>query len=217
MKKEKELNYIDYLKDVIIKPFDKFKKEENKLKDIKNVGILGLIVVGILTFLKLISTMINVARVTSLFGGKTSWIFDNIKHINYFKTIFENFMIYALIIGAIAGIYYLASLVIKKEIDFSRVLAVAITSFIPIGITSSILATVMSIINLYLAIAVVIIGFIYSLLILIELMNDLVPIENNTTKIYFHLVSLSILFIVVMFIYKIIISSALNNITSILR
>lgn len=213
-KSGREFNFLEYLPMIILKPLENFKKEEKNLSDQKNTLILGLIVVAILTVLKLISTILNTIRVTSLFGG-TKWVFENIKNINFIKTIGGSFITYAIIIVAMAGIYYLASLVIKKETNFFKLIGASITAFIPVAISSTILSTVLSIISIKLGVAIVIIGFIYSLLILLELINDLIPIENQNTKIYFHLTCLSILFLIGAFVgYKIIVGSVTSGIGS---
>ncbi len=213
-KSEEELNFFEYILRAFVKPFEEFKKTEKNFSDQKNTLILGGIVVAILTALKLIGTIINTVRVTSILGG-TKWVFENIKNINFIKTIGGSAITYALIILAIAGVYYLASLVIKKETNFFKLMGASITAFIPMAVSTTLLSTLLSMISIKLGVAVVIIGFIYSLLILIELINYLIPIENQNTKIYFHLTCLSLLFLTGAFIgYKMIVGSVTSGIGS---
>ncbi len=213
-KSKNELNFFEYLLQAFIKPFEEFKKTEKEFSDQKNTFILGGIVVAILTALKLISTIINTVRVTSLLGG-TKWVVENIKNINFIKTIGGSAISYALVMLAIAGVYYLASLVIKKETNFFKLMGASITAFIPVAVSTTLVSTLLSMISLKLGVAGVIIGFIYSLLILIELINYLIPIENKNTKIYFHLTCLSLLFLTGAFIgYKIVVGSITSGIGS---
>ena len=57
-----------------------------------------------------------------------------------------------------------------------------------------------------------VVGFIYSLLILLELTNDIIVIENKNVRIYFHLICLSVIVIVGGFIaYKVLLSSLTSS------
>lgn len=202
------MNYFKYILNTILKPFDSFKKEEDNLSSFKNTGILAAIIVGILTILKLISTMITSVRVVSFWTGEVEWVWENLKEIEYIKTIGQSLLVYAGIIFAISGVYFLASLVIKKETKFVKLLSATTTAFIPVAVSSSILSPILSLINSYLGIGIVIVGFVYSLVILLELLNDQIVIENKNIRIYFHLICLSVLLIGGAFVaYKLLLGS----------
>ena len=201
-------NFFQYIICAVLKPFDRFKKDEENLGDFKNVGILSLIVVGFMTIIGLITTMINTVRVTSFWSDEVEWVWENLKEIEYFKVIGQSLLIYAGVLLAISGIYFLASLVIKKEAKFPKLLGATVTAFIPFAIATSILSPLLSLIYSPLGIVITIVGFIYTLVILLELMNELIKIENKNTRIYFHLTCLSILIIGGGFIaYKLILGS----------
>jgi len=203
-----KFNFLQYIIGAVLKPFDKFKKEEENLGSFKNVGILSLIVVGFMTIIGLITTMINTVRVTSFWTDEVEWVWENLKEIEYFKVIGQSLLIYAGVLLAISGIYFLASLVIKKEAKFPKLLGATVTAFIPFAIATSILSPLLSLIYSPLGICITIVGFIYTLVILLELMNELIKIENKNTRIYFHLTCLSILIIGGGFIaYKLILGS----------
>ena len=203
-----KFNFFQYIIGAVLKPFDRFKKDEENLSNFKNVGILSLIVVGFMTIIGLITTMINTVRVTSFWTDEVEWVWENLKEIEYFKVIGQSLLIYAGVLLAISGIYFLASLVIKKEAKFPKLLGATVTAFIPFAIATSILSPLLSLIYSPLGIGITIVGFIYTLVILLELMNELIKIENKNTRIYFHLTCLSILIIGGGFIaYKLILGS----------
>lgn len=211
-------NFFQYIIGAVLKPFDNFKKDEENLGDFKNSGILSIIVVGFMTIIGLITTMINTVRVTSIWSDKVEWVWENLKKIEYLKVIGQSLLIYAGILFAVSGIYFLASLVIKKESKFPKLLGAAVTAFIPFAIATSILSPLLSLIHYSLGICITVVGTVYTLVILLELVNELIKIENKNTRIYFHLTCLSILIIVGGFIaYKLILgslSSGLGNLSN---
>lgn len=212
-----KMNYFKYMINAFLKPYDSFKKEENNLSVFKNSAILSLILVGILTVLNLISTMINSVRVTSFWTDETKWVWENLKDVEYFKVIGQTLLIYLGVIAAISGVYYLASLVIKKNSSFVKLLSATATSFIPFAIATSILSPLLSLIHSYIGLAVTVAGFIYFLITLLELFNELIVIDNKNTRIYFHMVCLSILLIGGIFIiYKFVLGSITSGLGSLL-
>ena len=210
-----KFNFFKYIIGALLKPFDRFKKDEENLSNFKNVGILSLIVIGFMTVIGLITTMINTVRVTSFWTDEVKWVWENLKEIEYFKVIGQSLLIYAGVLFAISGIYFLASLVIKKEAKFPKLLGATVTAFIPFAIATSILSPLLSLIYSPLGICITIVGFIYTLVILLELMNELIKIDNKNTRIYFHLTCLSILIIGGGFIaYKLILGSLSSGLGS---
>lgn len=211
------LNYFKYILNAFLKPFDTFKNEEKKLSVFKNSAILVGIIVVALTVLNLISTMITTVRVTSLWTKEVKWVWENLKYIKYFKIIAQNLLVYSGVLLSISGIYTLASLVIKKSTSFVKLLSATATSFIPLAVASAILSPILSLIYSPLGLIITIVGFIYSLIILLELFNDLINIENKNTRIYFHLVCLSVVLIGGGFIaYKVILGSFTGGLGSLL-
>ena len=90
-----DLNYFQYILGALLKPFDKFKREEEKLNNWKNVSILSLIIIVVSTLIRLIATMISVVREKSLWPNEVKWTWENLKSIPYFKFIGQNLLIYA--------------------------------------------------------------------------------------------------------------------------
>jgi len=191
------LNYLMYIVSVLLKPFQTFKEEENKLKDTKNSLILSMIIAGGMMLISLFKAMINAVIVKrmdySTFTFKTSIEFSNLKNLDYLSLIGKNLLIYSGVILAIATIYYLASLVIKKEINFIKLLSITSTSIIPFVILGMVASPVLGKIWTPLSIIILIIGIVYSILIFIYLIKEDINFLKKDNEIYFHLVCLSIL------------------------
>lgn len=210
-----KLDYVKYLLGSLLKPYDTYKNNESTLGDIKNASILTLIVVGIMTAINLLSTMISAVRHKSFFSGEVTWNWDNLGDVEYFKVIGLDLLVYAGIIAAIAGVYYLGSLVIKKNAKFSNLIGAATTSVVPFATCSLLLSPILSMIYSPLGIVATVVGFVYTLVTLIELVNDIVVIDNKNTRIYYHLVCLSTVIIVGGFIaYKVLVNSIFGGLDS---
>ena len=111
-----------------------------------------------------------------------------------------------------AGVYYLASLVIKKNVKFSNLVGAATTAIVPFAICSLLISPILSMIYSPLGVAASIVGFIYALVTLIELVNEIVVIDNKNIRIYYHLVCLSTVIIVGGFVaYKVLVNSILGG------
>mgnify|MGYP004512498907 FL=1 len=182
-------NYLMYFGNVLLKPFKTYKEKESKLSDTKTSIILSLIITVIMTIINLISTVISVVHISKYVYGsgyKYTWQWSNLKNIKWFSVIFKNFLIYAGAIVGIAAIFYIASLIIKKEIKFIKSLSISATCAIPMIAGSMILSPIASKIWTPLGIIFAMSGIIYSFLIFYELINDEIKLEKDT-KIYFNL------------------------------
>lgn len=219
-----EISFMDYffiILAVILKPFTAFKEELNKFNNLKNSAIMSLIVSGISTLIKLITTILNSIMVKSYNwssgGYKTTWNWDNLKEIEYLKVVGKNFLIYLGIIVAIAVVYYIASLIVKKQTNFSKLLGISAIAVTPMLVCSLIISPLLSLIISELAMPITIIGAVYTIVLIYEGMNNEVLIEGNL-KYYFNLVCLSILGIAAYYLYiKIFTSSISGGIKDILN
>ena len=191
------LNYLMYIIAILIKPFKSFNEEESKLNNTKTSIILAVIISGIMTIINLIKTIFTTVRVASYSwtdGYSYSWEWYNLKNIEWFEVIVKNFLIYACIIFAIALLFYLGSLIIKKQLSFIKSLSIVSTSTIPIIICTMIISPLVGKIWEPLSIVFMVVGAVYSLIILYELMNNELKLDNDI-KIYFNLICFSILFV----------------------
>lgn len=191
------LNYLMYLLLVLVKPFKCFKEEEEKLSNTKTSLILSGIVAGIMMLINLISTMISTIFAKkmdySTFQYKTTLEFSNLKELDYLSLIGKNLLIYAAVILAIALVYYLASLVAKKQVSFIKFLSISATSVVPFVIIGMVVSPILGKIWSPLAIILMIIGVVYSITIFIFLIKEEIKFEKQDLGIYFHLICMSIL------------------------
>lgn len=207
-------DYFSIVLEVILKPFTTFKEKLGKFSVFKNSAILALIISGITTIISLLSSMFNVIRVKSFDWSsgdyKTTWVWDNLQELNYIEIIGKNFLICLGVIFAIAVVYYIASLIVKKEVNFSRLVAVSTLAIVPVLVCSLILSPLVSLIWIQLAAPVVIIGFIYTFVLIYEGMNSEIEVKENM-KYYFNLACLSVLLIAG---YYLCVNLILSSITS---
>lgn len=191
------LNYLMYIVAVLLKPVRCFKEEENKFNSAKTSIIFSSIVAVGIMLINLIKTMISTIFSKSFdyttFKLKTSVDFSNLKDLDYLNLIGKQLLIYAGIIFAIALVYYLASLVVKKQVSFTKMLAISATSVIPFTVLSMIVSPLLGKIWAPLSVISLVVGIVYSLLIFITLINKDITFENGDSRIYFNLICLSIL------------------------
>ena len=216
---ESPLNYLLYIINVLIKPFKSFKKEEQKLNDSKTSFILALIVSGGMTIINLIKTIFTTVRVKSFSfteGYVSTWQWDNLKNIKWVEVIGKNFLIYLCILFAIAIVFYLGSLIIKKQLNFMKILSIASTAVLPAIICGMIISPLAGKVWSPLSIIFMVAGGVYSLLILYELVNDDLKLDGDI-KIYFNLICLSILVVAGYYVFmKLFMSSVTSELDGIL-
>ena len=211
-----QLDYFNYMFNAFLKPIECFKKEENKFNDTKTSIIFSSIIAVIIMIINLIKTMISAILTKSFdyttFKTKTTIDFSKLKDLNYLDLIGKQLLIYAGIILVIALVYYLASLVIKKQTIFTKMLAISATSVMPFVILGMVISPILGKIWTPLSIISLVIGVVYSLLIFITLINKDITFDNEDKKIYFNLVCLSILGSALYYVYiKLLISSKVSD------
>lgn len=208
------MSYIFIMLSVILKPFTAFKEELNKFNSFKNSAFMSLIVSGTGTLINLITTMFNSVMVKSYDwssgGYKTTWTWKNLKEIEYLKVISKNFLIYLGIIIAIAVIYYIASLIVKKQPNFQRLLGISAVAVVPMLVCSLVLSPLLSLIWAELAMPVTLIGAVYTIILIYEGMNNEILVEGNT-KYCFNLICLSILGIAAYYLYMKLFMSSITD------
>lgn len=197
------LNYLKYIIAILMKPTKTFKEEESKLNNSKTSFLFALIITLAMTVINLVKTIFSTVRVSSYSwteGYIYSWEWENLKDIKWFEVIGKNFLIFACILFAIALVFYLGSLVIKKQSSFIRTLSIATTSVIPAIVGAMILSPLASLIWEPLGVACSIVGGVYSIIILYELINKELNLDGDM-KIYFNLICLGILAIAGYYVY----------------
>jgi len=199
--KASKVNYITLLMAVLLKPVSIFKKHLKNMTDIKVAGIYLAIVSAVAMILNLINAIFTVVRVPVRTGGGWfeageitghEWVWDN---ISWLEAIFRNFFIYAAVIAGIALIYFLAGLILKKEVRFERALIVVTTAAIPLILTGLVLAPILGWIWLILGYTVAIAGMVYAFAILFSGLNLELDLEDDL-MIYVHTICLVILAVI---------------------
>lgn len=208
------MGYFFIILAVILKPFTAFKEELNKFNSFKNSAIMSLIVSGAATLINLITTMLNSVMVKSYDwssgGYKTTWTWENLKEIKYLEVVGKNFLIYLGVIVAIAVVYYIASLIVKKQTNFSRLLGISAIAVAPMLVCSLVLSPLLALIWAELSMPITLIGAIYTIVLVYEGMNNEVLVEGNA-KYYFNLVCLSILGIAAYYLYMKLFMSSISG------
>ena len=205
--------YLFIILAVVLKPFTAFKEELDKFNTFKNSLLVSLIVSGVATIITLLKTMYSAVRVSSYSWGSgttKSWVWENLKEINYIKTIGTNFLVYLGIILAIAVVYYLASLIVKKQVNFSKFLGISALSIVPFVICYLVIAPLLSMIYAPLNMVITIIGIVYTIILVYETMNAEIALSGNV-KYYFNLICLSILSISAYYLFMKLFSSSVSN------
>ena len=196
VKKENTENIVgDIFKHMItasFKPFDAFKKSSKKLSTPNYSLIYSAFVCGIAWILSIISTIFSAAKTTSFgwTGTITTW---NFARLNYIKIIFVNLLVYVALVAAIAGVYCLASLVVKKTISYTKMLAITCTAIMPYIIGAVFLAPLFSLIHSNIGAFFAIAGLVYSVLIFFGLINEEIGFEKKEHSLYFHLICVGVL------------------------
>lgn len=198
---------------VILKPFTALKEELSKFNSFKDSAILAVIVTVAATLISLITKMFNAVRVKSFSftgGGETTWQFENLKNLDYIKIIGKDLLIFAGIILAIAIVYYIASLIVKKQTSFPRLLGISSLAVTPLLICYLVLSPLLTMIHATIGIIISIMGAVYTIVILYEAMNEEILLEGNA-KIYFNFTCLSLLISAGYYVYMKVITSAVTS------
>lgn len=181
----------------IMKPVTAFKEEISKFSTITNSIILSLIVSGIATISGLVNSILSVVVVKNynwLTGElqSTEWVWDNLKKINFIESIGKNFIVYILAILLIATVYYLGCIAIKKETNYSKLVAIAAMSIVPFTVCLGLVSPILGLIYNPLSVVVSIASGIYTITLLHETINSEIKLEGNL-KYYFNTVCYSVI------------------------
>lgn len=164
---------LEDLKGFLLKPLESLKNKNTE--DIKSTFVNGIIICFVMMLINLFKTMINSVRVTEfdwLKGSVEVWRWENLKDLNYFSLIFKNFFIYALIILAIAFVFYVGTLIIKKQVKYQKLVSITLISVIPFILGDMIVVDLAGLIFNQLGAIVAIISSVYSISLFTTLMND---------------------------------------------
>lgn len=210
----KAFNLFEFLIKGFIKPTKTVEENDNEIKDTKNSLLLATISTILALVLALINSIIAEVHTVDYFGGGHTWDWSQLNNLEWAKVIGTNLLLYAGIIFGIALVFYLAGLVVKKEVNYLKLLAITALSILPIIIGTYIIGPLLGMINYKLEIGIFIIAMCYSIVLLSTLVNNEIGLEKDK-KIYFNFICFAIIFVIIFFvIYQITIGSALDTLSS---
>lgn len=213
-KSKKPMNYIKFIIAFLIAPFKSFKDNEETLADTKTSLIISGGMSVIMMLITLFTSMINAIFAKtfdySTFSYKTKVDFGRLGDLDYVSLIFKNLLIYACIIAAIALVYFLIAMIFKKKANYIKLLSSTAISMLPVVIGSMLVGPILGKIWSPLGLVVSIASIIYTIAILVTLINDQVTLEDKNYRIYYHGLSITILLVAG---YYILINVLLSGIT----
>ena len=124
-----------------------------------------------------------------------------VKYLSFPKLIFLDLSIYAAMIFGIAGILTLAGVIIKKKVKYTKMLSLVSLAIIPYAIGAIIFYTLFSTFSTFLALFAGAIGLIYTLILLVSMINKEFELKDNK-KIYVNAIIFTVLsFFIILYIY----------------
>ena len=213
------LEYLFITFNTILKPATTLKDKISKFATFKCSFIFASFVSLIATLINLITAMFTSIVVKSynwnLNDYETTWVWSNLKNVQYLEIILKSFLIYLGVIFVITVIYYLASLIKKKEVSFPKLLGISTLSLIPLLICSLVISPLIALVWEELGVLIVLAGFICTLVLLYENMNNEIALKGNI-KYYFNFACLFILLIIIYFVFnKIFVQNGIEEILDI--
>ena len=135
MEKNNKKTFISIVKDSIMNPVSSVDKNVATLKDAKTTFVFAGIVALLITICNLVSTMISTifSKKYDFWTQKYSWSisFSNLDSLDYIDLIVVHLLQYGVIVLGIAGIYYLATLILKKDNTYIKTLGIVSLAIIP--------------------------------------------------------------------------------------
>jgi len=184
-KKALFISVLKDLKEYLLKPLDAL---NNKSKyDIKELAIVGSVICFTMVIINLIKKMILTVRVTEfdwLKGSVYVWRFDKLKDLDYFTLIFKNFFLYVAIILALAFIFYLGTLIIKKEVRYEKIVLISFISIIPFILGNMIVSSLVGLMFAKIGVLVSIVCLVYTIALFIMLINEEVKLKGYKKLIF---------------------------------
>lgn len=127
----------------------------------------------------------------------TTLDFNQLATLNYLNLIVIGFLLSFGIVFLVAIVYYVSSFVTNRGLSLGRYLTVITLCLVPFLICTCIVAPIVSIPSYYLGIALTLFGIVYSFIILITNLNDLLTFKTTNQKIMYHTIILTIIFVII--------------------
>ena len=160
------LGYLKAILNIIIKP-DIFVKEEQNLGETKRALLYAAITSGFMMIVNLFITMILAPIQQNYWTGKTQFVIEALKELNYAKLIFLNLIIYAAVLFVLAGIVYLIGLIFNKKTSYMRLLSITAICVIPYAVVNLIIAPIFMKFTYFFGILFMLAGMLYSIVLFV--------------------------------------------------
>lgn len=199
------LSSLMFLFNILLKPIKTLKEKIKFYANPKNgfilAGVVALATMIVRVVVSFIMALIQKQCTTSIFGsGSCLSIGEKLKAIDWMGITLKHLLVILIAMFAVAGVYYIASLIAKKSTNFMRLLTITAVSFIPACVASYLLVPIFSWIHFNFGMIFSIIGMVYSLIIFFTAMKDEITFDSADKNVYFHLICVSVLLIIVYFI-----------------
>lgn len=197
----------------LMKPVTAIKNKINEYSDVKTAGILVILVSLCRMIINLLGSMISVIFVKqrNFLKGTTSLSvsFDGLKNLDYFSLVVKQFIGFIIVVAVVAGVYYVVSCVMKKTVNYFRLVSVTTVSFIPMFIAGFV-SIIISYIYMPIGAFIVFASLVYSVITFIRSMNDEIKFDDMNMMVYFQTICLTVIFIIAYYALSNYISSAIG-------
>lgn len=214
------LSSLMFLLNILLKPIKTLKEKIEFYSKPQNsfilAGVVAIATMIIRVVVSFIMALIKKECTASLFGSGTCLtIGEKLKSIDWMGITLKHLLIIVIVMFAISGIYYVASLIAKKTTNFMRILTITSVSLVPACVASYLLVPIFGWINGHFGVVVAIIGFVYSLVIFFTSIKDEFKFKDADKAVYFHLICASVVIVVAYFVgYNVLLNTVTNSATS---
>ncbi len=197
----------------LMRPISAIKNKINDYSDVKTAGVLVILVSLCRMIINLLRSMISAIFVKqrNFLKGTTSLnvSFEGLKNLDYFNLIVKQFIGFIIVVAVVAGVYYIASCVMKKTVNYFKLVSITTVSFIPMFIAGFV-STIISYIYAPIGVFIVFASLVYSVVTFIRCINDEISFDNKDVMVYFQTVCLTVLFIITYYVLSNSISSMIG-------
>lgn len=207
MKKEKisKDSVFEFIKNTLVNPIKNMDKNTKELNTPKKTLIFASILSVVMMTLNLVTTMLNSIFVESCdfwtSKCKTKIVFDNLGNLDYLTLIFKYLLMYGLFTFGVAFIYYIVSLMYKKNINYIKVLGITLVAFVPNILLSMVAGEILGILYGPLRMFLSVLGNIYTILILVFSLKDELKLNDTDKLIIYSVVCVTLLYILKYYVF----------------
>lgn len=202
----------------LIRPKSNFKESEMELSSTSNsfilTGIISAMIMVINLVISVCTTLFTKSAQTCFMGycvGEDLSFADKFKSIQWWPLIWQYIVIPAGIILLIAGIYYIVSLIFKKNLNFAKLLSISALGVAPALVAVVLVSPLLGLMWAPASIIVSATGFIYSLIILLTLFYKEFNFEEDDKFILFNLISVFIIIVIAYFVVNQVIQQSITS------